>query len=162
MFALGGWLFADLLLVLTLIFLATSTPWQTAQGKGSITPTPINCGIDGNFQEVTVTVSDPYGLRAETSGAFASFASDLRRSDLRKNQNRIAGLVEVFGGSQDVNDGTNFAAGAIAAMKTETHGHFLFSPQTAFFKPLWTGGANFNQVVIFVFYYVFAQKCASN
>jgi len=159
MFALGGWLFADLLLVLTLIFLATSAPWQM-QGNGLTTPTPIICGIKSDSQEVTITVSDPFGLRNQTSAAFASFANDLRQSDLQKNKTQIAGLVEVFGGSGDVNDGTNFAAGAIAAMKTETHSHFIFSPRTVFFKPLWTGGANDNQLVIYVFYYALAQKCS--
>jgi len=162
-FALGGWLFADLLLVLTLIFLATSAPWQIAQGGPTVTvtPTPVLCGLDSQFQEVTVTVSDPYGLRRQTRSAFASFARDLQRSALSKSKGRVAGLVEVFGGNPNsVGDGTNFAKGAIAAMKTETHSHFIFSPQTAFFKPLWTGGASFNQLVIYVFYYAFAQKCA--
>ena len=162
-FALGGWLFADLLLVLTLIFLALSGPWQTAQGKATLTPTPkpVLCGLDSAYQEVLVTVSDPIGLRNQTHSAFTSFAGDLQRSDLRKNKHRIAGLVEVFGGSSNVDDGVNFATGAIAAMKTEVYNRFIFTTQTDFFKPLWSGAIGSNQLDIFVFYYAFAQKCGT-
>lgn len=162
-FSLAGWLFADLLLVLALVFLATSSPWIAgARAKPQPTPSPVICGMDKVPQFVTVAVSDPSGLRVPTQNAIKSFAANIRHSNLTRNAKRIAGLVEVFGGSADVGDGVSFASGAIIALKAMIGQHFIFSSQTAFFKPLWDGTLRSNQVSIYVFYFVVAPSCTSS
>ncbi|MGH2484435.1 MAG: hypothetical protein ACRDHE_00335, partial [Ktedonobacterales bacterium] len=118
-FALAGWLFADLLLVLTLIFLLSSATWiATAQPLVTPTPPPVVCGLDQQHaQTVIVTSSDPFGLRNQSAHALSAFAGDLQRSGLNLHSGREAGFIEVFGGSGDPGDGARFAQGAIKAMQ---------------------------------------------
>jgi hypothetical protein len=160
MFSLAGWLFADLLLALTIVFLASSASW-VPQAGAKPSP-PVICGLDGKHpQDFVLTVSDPNGLRASppSRGTANRLANDLKHSQLKKNANRMAGFVEIFGGSPDVGDGTTFASGAIYALKHWPPAHFLFSSSTVFFKALWDGGINWNQLHIYVFYFLVAQSC---
>ena len=162
-FSLAGWLFADLLLALALLFMASATPW-VATANAKVTPTPVPktiCGIEKAPQEVILTASDPYGVRQQTSAGLTSFIGDVKsNAALRANANRIAGLIEVFGGSTDPGDGTTFAAGAIRALQLMQSNHFIVTDQTAFFKPLWSGAIGSNQIDMFVFYFRISASCS--
>ena len=157
-FPLAGWLFTDLLLAMMMIFLVAS-----ANGvPRKVTPPPVICGIDPKYQEVVVSVNDPYGVRSQTTDAMNSFFANVRNNrDLRRNTGRVAGVVEVFGGSSDVNDGVNFAAGAIQSLRRHSDGRFIFTSRTVYFKPLWDGGLNASQVRIYVFYFIVAPSCST-
>ena len=129
---------------------------------GGATPTPEVCGIDQNYQSALVTVSDPIGVRNLSTPAMTSFFHDvMANKTLRADARGSAGVVEVFGGSGNVNDGIKFATGAIASLKAHSNGQFIFSARTGYFKPLWDGTIQFNQVRIFVFYYILATSCGS-
>lgn len=163
-FPLAGWLFTDLLLAMMMIFLVASAngvPTILAQKP----PEPVICGIDPAYQDVVVTVSDPYGVRSQSASAMNSFFSDVEHnSGLRQSasHNKSAGVVEVFGGSGDVSDGVAFADGAIRSLKQHANGRFLFSSRSAFFKPLWDGTIQANQVRIYVFYFVVSSSCGTH
>lgn len=162
-FPLAGWLFTDLLLAMMMLFLVSGTlgvPNPPTSKSKTPTPPPVVCGIDPNYHTALVTVSDPQGLRSRTASALNSFFSDVEKnSNLRKDSGHIAGVVEVFGGSSDVADGVNFASGAIQSLKNHANGRFIFSSRTAYFKPLWDGTIQSNQVRIYVFYYMLAVSC---
>lgn len=160
-YSLAGWLFADLLLALTIIFLAISAPWVIAAPKQP-PPPPTICGMDQNPTVAKLTVSDPYGLRARSTGALNGFANEVRHSALSRKSKNIAGFVEVFGGSSDVGDGVTFAGGAIQSLRILAKSRFIFTSQTAFFKPLWDGTLASNQVVIYVFFFKLSASCTAN
>lgn len=157
-FALAGWLFADLLLVLSMLFLANSAAWAKVNPPP---PPPQICGMEQTAATLTLVAPNPFGLRAQTSSALNSFATVVKRSSLSKNSGRIAAFVEVFGGSTiSPSDGSNFASGAIRALKLLANQHFIFTSQTAYFKPLWDGTLRDSQVTIYVFFFHLSASCA--
>ena len=166
-FPLAGWLFTDLLLAMMMVFLITSRdgipnvkPVVRSTVTATATPPPVVCGIDKNYREALVTVSDPYGVRALNPSAMNSFFNDVKANGtLQSDAHRVAGVVEVFGGSGDVGDGVSFAAGAIQSLKDHSDGQFIFSSRTVYFKPLWDGTIKYNQVRIYLFYYILAASC---
>lgn len=161
-FPLAGWLFTDLLLAMMMLFLVSGTlgipnPSPTIKAP---TPAPVVCGIDPKYHTALVTVSDPYGLRNQSAAALNSFFTDVKNNTtLQHDDGHVAGVVEVFGGSSNVGDGVTFAAGAIQSLKNHANGQFIFSSRTAYFKPLWDGTIQPNQVRIYVFYYILAASC---
>lgn len=166
MFALGGWLFADLLLALTMLFLATTSAWSSPAKVVTVTPTPVPqiCGINQSPMLLKITAPDAFGLRASppARSAIASFDGSVRQQLGRQAKN-IAGFVEVFGGSYagaaDVGDGISLASGAIAALQALAAQRFVFSRQTAYFKALWDGTLLPNQVVIYIFFFQLSPVC---
>ncbi len=162
-FPLAGWLFTDLLLALTLLFLVTSvTGVAKPLPSPKVTPTPVICGVDPKYESAIVTSRDPDGVRNQTPDAMNSFFADVQHSDLQKYQGRLVGVAEVFGGSPDVGDGITFAAGAIKSLSAHSNGSFLFYSRTVFFRPLWDGELESDQVRIYVFFLtVAATSCAS-
>lgn len=167
-FQLAGWLFTDLLLAMMMVFLVSAKDGvpniTSSQRPVGVTPTPRPqvCGIDPKFTFATVTTSNPVGVRNQSSTAMSQFYREVTANKtLRGYTHKVAGVVEVFGGSSDVNDGTTFATGAIAALKAHSNGQFIFSSRTVYFKPLWDGKLPSNQVKIYVFFYILAASCGS-
>lgn len=163
-FQLAGWLFTDLLLAMMMIFLVSAKDGipNVRSRTGSATPPPVVCGMDPNYHSAIVTVSDPVGVRGQRASAMNSFFHDVMvNKTLQADAQRVAGVVEIFGGSSDVTDGVTFAAGAILSLKAHSNGQFIFSPRTVYFKPLWDGTIAPNQVRIYVFYYNLATSCGS-
>lgn len=163
-FSLAGWLFADLLLVLSIVFLVAAQPWRPMPTKASTaaTPTPkplAICGVAKYPQTIYVRSADPSGLLAANGVGIRSFQSTLLHSALQKNRTRVAGLVEVFGGGT-VDNGTQLATSAIQAMRGLTHSGFVFASGTAYFRPLWNGRLPSDTLEVDVFYLVQAQTCA--
>ena len=86
LFGAAGWLFADLLLALAVIFLVANsvgqvtvpTPTPTIFMPPTPTSTPTICGIDQNpgYSKI-LTVSDAAGLRANMPSAQAAFATQV-------------------------------------------------------------------------------------
>ena len=163
-FQLAGWLFTDLLLAMMMVFLVSSKDGipNVGPNAGGVTPTPEVCGIDQNYKSALVTVNDPIGVRNLSTSAMTSFFHDvMANKTLQADARGSAGVVEVFGGSGNVSDGIRFATGAIASLKAHSNGLFIFSARTGYFKPLWDGTIRFNQVRIFVFFYILATSCVS-
>lgn len=116
---------------------------------------------------LTVAAPDANGLRAAppTSSAVASF-DDSVRQELKGQAKNVAGFVEVFGGSfagsVDVGNGIALASGAINALHALASQHFVFSQQTAYFKALWDGTLQSNQVAIYIFFFQLSTVCANH
>lgn len=156
MFTLAGWLFADLFLVLTMLFFTSATPWVSA----STPPQPQICGIDQKISPVLITVPDPSGLRQQRSSAIKSF-NNVVKQKLRSSASKTAGFVEVFGGNPYNNpaDGVKFAAGAIKALKQLATQHFIFTAQTLYFDPQWSGNLLTNQVKVYISFFLISTSC---
>lgn len=166
LFGAAGWLFADLLLALAMLFLVANsvgtypkpkpTPTPTLYVAPTPTPTapPLICGIDQkpDFSRV-FTTSNPYGLSAHSGSAEQDFANQVLAA-LGSSANRAAGLVQVYGGSFngnfDVQDGLNLANGAIDSLQ---HSRFRYAPSETLFQPFWGGQLSGNQVEVVVFFF---------
>src|SRR5258707_2788410 len=98
---LGGWLFADLLLALTVIFMAA----QPAFPKPLPTPTPkiakptptLPPHLEKNFREVKITNVDFNGLQKNSSSAVQHIERAINGNPAL--QGREAGLVIVYDGA---------------------------------------------------------------
>lgn len=165
LFGAAGWLFADLLLALAMIFLVANSVGQVTIPKPTPavvtsptpTPTPSICGIEQNpGASLTLTVSNDAGLRANDGGAEMAFADQVRGA-MQKFSGRTAGLVQVYGGSYngslDVQDGMTLANGAINGLKHLGSSRFIFSSQATLFQPFWSGTINSNQVQLVTFFF---------
>lgn len=157
MFSLAGWLFADLFLVLTMLFFTNATPWLS---PNTPPPQPHICGIDQKISSVVIRVPDSSGLRQQRANAIKSF-NDVVKQKLRSSASKTAGFVEVFGGNPYNNaaDGVRFAAGAIKALKQLASQHFIFSSQTLYFDPQWNGNLATNSVKIYISYFLLSTSC---
>lgn len=159
-FALAGWLFADLLLVLTLIFLLSSATWIPPTQALTPTAPPVVCGLDQlHPQDVIVSASDPIGLRNQSESAMSVFANDLQRAGVNLHSGREAGFIEVFGGSGDPSDGARFAQGAIKAMQQLAGRKTIVTGRTTFFRPLWNGALPGYRLEIDVLYFIVSKSC---
>jgi hypothetical protein len=157
MFSLAGWLFADLFLVLTMLFFTSATPWVTRNPPSN----PQICGMEQKISSYSIKAPDPNGLRQQhNTSAINSFNAVVKKT-LGSDTKKVAGFVEVFGGNPygNVPDGQNFAAGAIKALKVLGSEHFIFTSQTLYFDPQWAGYLPFNEVKIFISYFLFSTSC---
>jgi hypothetical protein len=206
MVLLGGWLFADLLLGLMMIFLIsikggtlppptippgcgtpTATPLvatatqlsgtngQTGYVAGNAskptptptvcptftptftptpTQTPTNCGLDNRppVDLPHITVSNIGALESGDSTAQANFNAQVKAA-FAAYPNKIAGLVEIFGGDPNVNVGQQVAKGAQAAMQQLKNGSVTFFNQSTQFQPFGDEGISSGQVLLSVFFY---------
>jgi hypothetical protein len=114
-----GWLFADLLLVLAIIFLISNvpqelekkqpTPTPSHTATPTLTPVPIDSLVlDKQYTEIPITVDNPVLLSHGDPGAKNSLREKVRIAITKLNlQNRRAGLVIAYGGTGGNTDGTS-------------------------------------------------------
>jgi hypothetical protein len=116
LFGSTGWLFADLLLALAVVFLvattvgtaplptpkkhpAASTTHKVTQAKkpntGKRQPPP----LDLDFYNITFTINDPSGLIAGSPSAVAAVRASIVGAT-RRWDNRSAGIVLLYGGDE--------------------------------------------------------------
>lgn len=162
-----GFLIADLFTALAMLFLVANTqahvvavvptPTPTSTPSPTATPAAQLCGLEQQpgFQTI-LTVQNDGALRALDHSAEADFANQVQTAMASEAQ-RSAGLVEVYGGSyagsQDVGDGTALADGAIAALRSLSAQHIIFSTDKTLYQPFWSGKLASNQVQLIVFFY---------
>src|SRR5258708_6616040 len=158
MLLLSGWLFADLFLVLVVVFLATnvfdirSLPSQVVKP----TPTPTLPRLELHKDRFYIQV-DPNGLRNNSPGTINSVKQQV--ADQAFLRGRSVGLAIVYGGA--LNDGQIGTALDIAtrvyAILTDmgkSQAHSTFS-RASFYDPLYVFGANLSTVAIDI--YLFAS-----
>ncbi len=110
--ALVGWLWADILLGLFVIFLAAaSPPVKLTQASQSIDPTPI---------VLDISVDGPRLLGTDASAVAAEqtrFANDVKQQLLARSENRKVALIFAYGYHQDGAAGQKIAATATDSLK---------------------------------------------
>lgn len=111
--ALVGWLWADILLGLFVIFLAVSSaPAAEARIEPGIDPTPL---------EISVGVDGPSLLSADAAAAARErerFAAEVERQVAEKAQGRRVAIVFAFGSHADPVSGDRIARAAIEGLGT--------------------------------------------
>ena len=156
--SLGGWLFADLLLALAMLFFTTSidikplhsvTPTPTIKVKPTVLPR-----LELNHQRAVFSI-DAYGLLQGDSGAVSNVKQQVRA--LSYLHNRRAGLVIVYGSALDVTQvdtALTVAQKVYDVLRTLGKEGFVFK-QASYYDPLYFLGRDINTVTIDI--YLFAQ-----
>jgi hypothetical protein len=115
LFGAAGWLFADLLLALAMIFLVTNTAGHLSAAAPTplpahATPTPKPTALPAlDLTPIVLTVSVDYAqLHAGDPAALAAVEGQLRGD--RRLAGRRAGLVLIFGGVQGATEGAGLQA----------------------------------------------------
>lgn len=150
-FGLVGWLFADLLLALTMIFVIVSAV------QGAYTPpkksgaTPIISALSSTPVDVTVQV-DTTALLNSDPAAMASVQNQVK-SQLQRYQQLKAGMVLTFGGGPNADQDTSVAQQINSALGSLGAKHFVFDKAVfrSFIDLSQVSGTNLIQVYFFAY-----------
>ncbi len=166
MVALSGWLFADLLLALSVIFIAatpvgiqpkpipTVPPTAIPPAKTVVIPTPTPVGLEQTKYRLTINV-DAAGLLNNDSAAENNFKQQVRNWSVLRG--RSAGLVIAYDGAPDasqIGNAQDVDKKIYALLSELGHENFVFS-RAAYYDPLYVLGNDSNTVSIDV--YLFAR-----
>jgi hypothetical protein len=172
-----GWLFADLLLALAMIFLVansvahvpappptpTPTPAPTLTPSPTATPAPLNV-LDLNYIEVSITQVDYAKLHQKDPGVIEAIESQIIANSRLKG--RCAGLVLTFGGSagnsngvgtQAADDVDNIILPRLGKTDHTSYRTFTVAVSRPFFAP----GQPVGQILLDVYVYKKADACAA-
>ena len=152
--SLGGWLFADLLLALTMLFFISGVV-VSAPVKPAPTPTPTSPPrLLLNHLRITLTI-DPFGVLQNNPAAIKSVEQQLRaRSELH---HRNAGLVIAYGGAPyvgQVNMALSIAQNMYGIMRDLGRQGYVFG-RAVYYDPLYELGGSQSLVILDI--YLFTQ-----
>jgi hypothetical protein len=164
-----GWLFADLLLALAMLFLAANTfgtppkptpvvvkATPTPTATPSPTPTPVALLLEPGRITLTLTSIDPDKLRVGDAGAVA----DLKRKiadqiNAKGLQHRRAGIAVAYGGADDYSQAqvaTDVAVEVYRVLDMLGQQKFVFC-NTVHYDPLFTTLHPHDTVVIDIYFF---------
>lgn len=160
---LSGWLFADLLLALFVIFLSANTvgikpqpiptPTPRVLPTPSPTPTPLP-HLELTYHSLRLPI-DSRGLLNNSPGAQQALAREIRAQAFLRG--RTVGLVVAYGNAPDtsqVNTALSVAQKVMDVMKTMGQGPqgFAFT-RTSYYVPLFQlgGDPNFTEIDLYLF-----------
>ena len=166
-----GWLFADLLFVVAMLFLVSNTlgvpakptvavippaPKPTISPTPTFTPTPTTNALilDRNRVRLTLIVNQPDALSQGNAQALDQLAQDIRQQMTQKGlQDRRAGLAIAYGGAPgdgSVQEALNIAGKAYTVLDTLGNQHFIFC-NTVHYDELFTLGSSLNSLIIDIY-----------
>ncbi len=161
-----GWLFADLLLALAMIFLVANTiqppspPKPTPTPKPTkvvVTPTPSTSLIlDPARVTLILTKLDPDKLSNGTADAVTDLENKIREQITQKGlQNRRAGIAIAYGGADNYNQadrGSSVSAEVYKVLDMLGQQRFVFC-HTLHYDPLFTLNHPHDTVVIDIYFF---------
>ncbi len=148
-----GWLFADLLLALAMLFLAVNTVSQPESLKVMAKPSPTAVPpqrLEQNYHTFIITI-DRNKLLGNDSGEKSAIVNQVQGQKFLRG--RSAGLIIVYGGAPTINDmGTalNIARVVYATLLNFGKRNATFAKVSAY-NPLYLLGADLSKVQIDVF-----------
>lgn len=160
-----GWLFADLLLVLAMLFLVANTittvkPKPTPTPIAGITPTPTPSPtptpvlrLETTYQQFAITI-DYNGLLANSQSAINNAKQQIQAQQLLNGRN--VGLAIVYGGAPtqgDIGTAQNIARKIYDVLRTLGKEGFAFT-KASYYDPLYVLGSNLQSVVIDVYLFI--------
>lgn len=154
--SLAGWLFADLLLALTMLFLISGvTVTPIAKAKVAPTPTPpVLPRLELRHLRITLNI-DANGILQRDTRASDSVEQQLRAQSVLNN--RSAGLVIAYGGAPDsgqINTALSIASNVYTILQALGKQGYIFS-RSSYYDPLFLLGGSESQVTLDI--YLFAQ-----
>lgn len=147
-----GWLFADLLLALAMLFLAVNTisqPDLPKVMKANPTPVPPQ-RLEQNYHKVMIHI-DPNKLSNNDSGEKSSIINQVQGQQFL--QGRSAGLIIVYGGAPTINDidtALNIAQIVYTTLLNFGKKNATFAKVSAY-NPLYLLGGDISKVRIDIF-----------
>jgi hypothetical protein len=156
-----GWLFADLLLALAMIFLIANTTNSAPKIVAKATPTPIPTAtlsptptpiprLETSYQPFVILI-DSEGLLNGDQNAINQVKQQIRAQHFLQGRN--AGLVIVYGGApttDDIETAKKVASRVYDVMRSLGKEHFAFS-RASYYDPLFNLGASTDEITIHVF-----------
>jgi hypothetical protein len=157
-FSIAGWLFADLLLALMMIFLVASTvgvyiPPAPIHPPPTPTP-PVPPRLELKFHRFSINI-DPSSLLNGTPSEIDNIKSQVRAQTFLKG--RSVGIVIVYGGApgdSSIPTALNIASNVYEVLATLGREGFAFT-RASHYDPLYVFGDNLSLVTIDV--YLFAK-----
>lgn len=160
---LSGWLFADLLLGLTIIFLAANTvgvkpvpiptPQPTIARVPTSTPAPQPLPrLELNKHRLHLVI-DPAGLLHDSSGAQQALEQEVRAQSFLRN--RAVGLVVAYGNAPDplqITTAQTIAQKVMNVLRILGHQGFAFT-RASYYDPLYSlySDLNFTEIDLYLF-----------
>jgi hypothetical protein len=159
-----GWLFADLLFALAMLFLVSNTlgvppkpkptPTPTMVATSLPTPTPNALLLDQQRIRLTLSVNNPGPLSQGDTQEKAALAQAIRAKMMQLGlQDRRAGLEIAYGGAEDdtqIGEAENIAKQTYSVLDGLGSQKFVFC-HTLHYDNLYVFGATLNTVVIDIF-----------
>lgn len=160
-----GWLFADLLFALAMLFLVSNTLGVPPKPKPTPiptvevttpTPTPNALLLDRHSVRLTLSVNNPGSLSQGNAQAKAALAQTIRAKINQQGlQDRRAGLEIVYGGALDdsqIGEAESIAGQTYAVLDTLGNQKFVFC-HALHYENLYVLGGSLNTIVIDVFFF---------
>lgn len=152
-FALTGWLFADMFLAIMMIFIAASTVGKyDPPVKQGVTPTPQISGIDRHAQSISIFVN--VSLLIHNDPATLKSVRDQVTNKLHANRTRKAGIVLTFSCGLDDWQDTNVSNHLNATLHELGIQHFIFDK--AAFSSFIDRGCTSGVVNLEIYYFIFS------
>lgn len=164
---LAGWLLADLLLALTIIFLASSSTdikLTTTTTAATITPTPTPtptalpqiAGVDPNPTEISITINSSALLAGDTNET-NSIKTQVQQQ-LQNDSQKTAAITLTFGGQKgdplDQGRGTQISSRINEILNTFAANSFIFSSKTVY-RPYISLDQSSEIVDIDIYFYIY-------
>lgn len=155
---MGGWLFADLLLALVVILLATQPPFPKLV-KPTITPTPTftptptpEPRLELVYHHITLNNVDYQGILNNSSSAVNNVEQQINgHTELR---GRSAGLVVVYDGAPsdaDIGQAQDVARAVVKNVLQVMGQHGPLFQRSSYYGPLYFLGVDHNTVILDVY-----------
>lgn len=147
--ALGGWLFADLLLALAMLFFTTSVNIKPVPTKPTPTPKPPP-RLELNKNRIQLFI-DAGGVLQDAPEAVNDFKRQIRGQAVL--QRRSVGLVIVYGGASNVNQidtAITLAQKIYDILRSLGREWSVFS-RASYYDPLYELGGDLNTVTLDIF-----------
>lgn len=155
MFALTGWLFADMFLAIMMIFIVASTVGKyDPLVKQGVTPTPQISGIDTHAQAISIIVNVSPLINNDPTAQKS--VRDQVRSKLYANRTRKAGIVLTFSCGLDDMQDTSISNHVNTILRELGDQHFIFD-KTAF-RSFIDRGCVLGTVNLEIYYFIFSTQ----
>lgn len=148
--ALGGWLFADLLLALALLFFTTSVSIRPVPTKPTPNPIQTHPRLELNKHRIQLVINAG-GVLQDAPDAVNDFKRQIRGQAVLHL--RYVGLVIVYGGASNVNQidtAITLAQKIYNALRSLGKGWSVFS-RASYYDPLYVLGGDLNTVTLDIF-----------
>lgn len=160
MFVLAGWLFADMFLAMTMIFLLGSTVGTHIPKVKPMTPTPALIGMDKRPVTVKFTV-DSNRLLNNDLRVIAQVQSEVHRqlrNYLSRHINGKAAFVSTFGGGTDDWIDTNEASTINRILQDMgRRQHYVFDRSDTVYNNYIDRSDDFGYIKIDIFFYLYTH-----